>query len=187
MEFGVVIDQVIMKLDQAGIRYALIGGFAMAMRGIQRVTIDLDFILMLEDLEKADEVLQQSGYSRAFKSENVSHYSGKEPELGRIDILHAFRGPSLSMLERAERIPVTPKVSLPVVQTEDLIGLKVQAAQNDPTRVASDWSDIRLMVESSTQANRALDWELIGDYLELFDLGNKLTELKNWYGKADKN
>lgn len=182
MEFATVIEQVIAKLDQEGIRYALIGGFAMAMRGIQRATINLDFILMLEDLHKADEVLQQSGYIRAFRSENVSHYSGSEPELGRIDILHAFRGPSLSMLERAERIPVTPKASLPVVQIEDLIGLKIQAAHNDPTRLASDWSDIRMMVESSKQAKRSLDWDLLGDYLELFDSAGRLPEIKSWYG-----
>lgn len=182
MEFAVVIEQVIGKLDQASIRYALIGGFAMAMHGIQRATIDLDFILMLEDLEKADEAFRQSGYRRVFKSENVSHYSGSEPELGRIDILHAFRGPSLSMLDRAERIQVTPKASLPVVQIEDLIGLKIQAAHIDPARVTADWSDIRLMVESSSLANRSLDWELIRDYLEIFDSGERIAELRNWYG-----
>lgn len=187
MEFAAVIEQVIGKLDRADIRYALIGGFAMALRGIQRATIDLDFILMLEDLDKADAVLQESGYTRVFRSENVSHYSGGRPELGRIDILHAFRGPSLSMLERAERISVTAKASLPVVQVEDLIGLKIQAAKNDPSRLAADWSDIRMLVESSSLANRSLDWELILDYLRLFESGGKIDELRSWYDAAHNN
>lgn len=34
----------------------------------------------------------------------------KDDELGRIDILHAFRGPTLGMLDRAERIKVAKPV-----------------------------------------------------------------------------
>lgn len=49
----------------------------------------------------------------------------------------------MSMLERADRIEVVDSLSLPVVQIEDIIGLKVQAAVNDPRRHHKDWSDIR--------------------------------------------
>ena len=101
MDFVSVIDKVIRQLDKEGVRYALIGGFAMGLRGVQRATVDLDFILMLEDLDTADKVFSQSGYTRTYFSENVSHYESRNLDLGRIDILHAFRGPSLSMLDRA--------------------------------------------------------------------------------------
>lgn len=50
MNFAQVINAVCGQLDAAGVRYALIGGFAMALRGVQRATMDLDFILMLETL-----------------------------------------------------------------------------------------------------------------------------------------
>lgn len=184
IDFTHVMNHIVKALNEAGIRYALIGGFAMALRGIQRATVDLDFILMLEDLDKADKILSQAGYHRAFKNENVSHYLSDDPALGRIDILHAFRGPSLSMLDRAEPISVTAVTTLPVVLVEDLIGLKIQAARNDPSRSTSDWSDIRLLVEFSGKYNRPLDWELLADYLELFDLQGKLNSLKDWYGSA---
>jgi len=187
MNFEKVVDDIVTKLDEAGIRYALIGGFAMALRGIQRATIDLDFILMLEDLDRADEILQTAGYRRVFRSENVSHYSADDAWQGRIDILHAFRGPTLSMLDRADRVPLTPKTSLPVVQVEDLVGLKIQAACNDPHRSPSDWSDIRIMVAFSGRSGRSLDWELLADYLEIFDLENKLEDFKKWYGPTDGN
>jgi hypothetical protein len=187
MDFGHVVENVITRLDAAKVRYALIGGFAMALRGIQRATIDLDFLLMLEDLERADAIFQQAGYRRAFRSKNVSHYTAKVQSLGRIDILHAFRGPTLSMLDRAERIPLTETASLPVVQVEDLIGLKVQAACNDPLRTTSDWADIRMMTEASGFQSASLDWELINDYLEIFDQTDKLFELKKWYGSAKRS
>ena len=56
MDFVKVIDSVCRALDKASVRYALIGGFAMALRGVQRATIDLDFILMLDDLDRSDEI-----------------------------------------------------------------------------------------------------------------------------------
>lgn len=141
MDFARVIEQVCGRLDVAGIRYALIGGFAMALRGVQRATMDLDFILMLEDMGKADAILSEFGYRRDFHSENVSHYRSSDQEWGRIDILHAFRGPALGMLQRAERIPVDASLTLPVVHVEDLVGLKIQALVNDPLRAISDWDD----------------------------------------------
>jgi predicted nucleotidyltransferase len=157
----------------------------MAMRGVQRATLDLDFILMLEDLEQADRILRDAGFRRAFHSENVSHYVGDEAALGRIDLLHAFRGPSLGMLVRAERLEVADGLTLPVVQIEDIIGLKVQAAVNDPRREASDWSDIRLLIEIAAQTGKPLDWELLADYLELFELTCELPMLRHWYGQTD--
>jgi len=43
MNFIKVIEAVTSQLDAADVRYALIGGFAMALRGVQRATVDLDF------------------------------------------------------------------------------------------------------------------------------------------------
>lgn len=174
-------------MDADGVRYALIGGFAMALRGVQRATIDVDFILMLEDLDKADRIITQSGYTRAFRSENVSHYTAEDPELGRIDVLHAFRGPTLGMLDRADRIEIETDCILPVVQVEDIIGLKIQALVNDPSRASGDWADIRMMLENRSETGQAIDWELLEDYLDLFRLGSQLDRLKHWYGTTDSD
>ena len=185
MDFTRVFNDVTRHLDQADIRYALIGGFAMALRGVQRATIDLDFILMLDDLKVADKIFIQAGYTKAFKNENVSHYMSPEDTLGRIDILHAFRGPTLSMLERADRIKVSDAHSVPVVQAEDIIGLKIQAIVNSPERATSDWTDIRMILECSKELNRSVDWQLLASYLEIFDMNAKLNILKNWYDPAE--
>ena len=185
MNFAKVIADVCGRLDKAGVRYALIGGFAMALRGVQRATMDLDFILMLEDLAKADAILVELGYRRNFHSENVSHYTSAAADWGRIDLLHAFRGPSLGMLRRAERLKVDAELQLPVVQIEDLIGLKIQALVNDPSRAVGDWGDIRLLLEAARQQRVALDWKLLEDYLRLFDLEHKLPELKSMHGPTE--
>lgn len=172
----------IRAFDAAGLRYALIGGLAMAMRGVQRATLDADFILALEDLAQAHSVLVLLGYRREFHSANVSHYLSQDPALGRIDLLHAFRGPTLGMLERSERLELVAAQTIPVIHIEDLIGLKIQAATNDPKRSRRDWNDIHLLLEHAAHQRLLLDWELIADYLGLFDLQSMLPELKHTYG-----
>ncbi|CAM2915450.1 nucleotidyl transferase AbiEii/AbiGii toxin family protein [Rariglobus hedericola] len=184
MNFEVVIRRVVGALEESGIHYALIGGFAMALRGVQRATMDLDFILMLEDMEKTDAILKSCGYERVFQSANVSHYISADKSWGRIDILHAFRGPTLGMLERAEVMPVLGDFSIRVVHIEDLIGLKVQASVNDPNRAARDWSDIRMILEAAAGQGVAINWLLVGDYLGIFNLETKLAELKSYYASA---
>ena len=53
MNFLPSISVLVAELGAAGVRYALIGGLAVALRGVQRTTFDLDFLLMLSDLEAA--------------------------------------------------------------------------------------------------------------------------------------
>jgi hypothetical protein len=141
--------------------------------------------LMLDDLKQADAILTEVGYRREFRSENVSHYRSADQAWGRIDILHAFRGPTLGMLRRAERMQVDAGLSLPVVHLEDLIGLKVQALVNDPARALPDWDDIRLLLQAAGREKRALDWELLTDYLRLFGMENRLGDLKAIYGTTE--
>lgn len=144
--------------------------------------MDIAFLLMLDDLDKAHAIFGEMGYRREFHSANVSHYTGSGPEWGRVDILHAFRGPSLGMLGRAERIRIDADLTLPVAQTEDIIGLKIQALKNDRSRALSDWNDIHLLVAAAARQGRTFDWGLVEDYLRLFRLEDRLPELKSTYG-----
>lgn len=182
MDFESKLPPLCKAFHAAGIRYALIGGLAMAMRGVQRATLDVDFILVLEDMPAANTILQGLGYQLVFHSENVSHYRSCQPDQARIDVLHAFRGPTLGMLDRAESLEFSADTRLPVVHLEDLIGLKVQASVNDPSRHDRDWSDIRMMVQHAARQCLPLDWELIGDYLTLFDLADEIAPLQQLYG-----
>ena len=159
----------------------------MALRGVQRATLDADFILLSDDLEKAHQALTDMGYQREFKSENVSHYLATNPELGRVDLLHAFRDATRGMLERAERLEFNPHCTIPVVHLEDLIGLKVQAAHNDPERETGDWADIHSLIRHAAQNGNPIDWELLAEYFELFNRLNNLEELKQLHGTTPKN
>lgn len=186
MDLTSSVARVVSRLDAAGVGYALIGGLAMALRGVQRATFDADFLLLLADLERADAVLREDGYVRVFHSPNVSHYEKSGATLARIGILHAFRVPSLGMLRRADRLTLTSGCSLPVARIEDLIGLKIQASVNNPARALGDWADIHRLVLHAGEQGIALDWELVGDYLEIFKMAGKLPELKGIHDEAQR-
>lgn len=180
MNFESVLKSLVQAFDEKDIHFALIGGVAMALRGVQRTTLDIDFILLLDRIEEADAILAGYGYQCRFKSANVSHYENRDADWGRIDILHAFRSHSLGMLKRAERV-VFGEFSIPVVEMEDLIGLKIQALSNNPQRAIRDWQDIHMLLQTAGTNRAAVDWERIQDYLSVFSLEEKLSELKESY------
>jgi hypothetical protein len=186
MDFGQTLPSVVSAFQRSNLHFALIGGLAISFHGIQRSTLDADFILLMDDLEAAHTILLKLGYNREFHSENVSHYLSQNPALGRIDILHALRPIAEGMISRAKQFPLTPEHTIPVADIEDIIGLKIQAACNDPSRHRSDWNDIHSLIEHSAQNSLQLDWLRLADYLDLFDLGETLPDLRLTYASALK-
>ena len=185
MEFLDTLRNICKPLDRSGVSFALIGGLALAMRGVQRATVDVDFLISADDLGAAERLLARAGYERRYRSENVSHYRAPDPDGGRIDILHAFRAHARGMLQRATRIDVGDDLSLPVAAVEDLIGLKIQAAFNDPSRAQADWQDIRRLLEAAAHRGEEPDWSLIADYLDVFEQSERIDVLRGWHGKTD--
>ena len=90
----------------------------------------------------------------------------------RLDFLFARRKYTRAMLERA--LPLRVRiVDTHMVRGEDLIGLKLQAMHNDPSRI-QDEQDIRLLMRL---LRVTLDERLLGEYFDLFDRREWLDEL----------
>jgi hypothetical protein len=49
-------------LDAAGIEYAVCGGWAMAIHGFFRATIDIDLLILANDLDRVMQVVREHGY-----------------------------------------------------------------------------------------------------------------------------
>lgn len=179
MDFKNVLDKLLSSFADQGIHYALIGGFALGLWGVDRTTADLDFLILRDDMEKVDRILTDIGYNRTYGSENVSHYTAPQAPLGGIDILHAFREASRAMLERAVNMDVFDGIlSMKVVRPDDLIGLKVQAIANDARRRTMDLADIEALM---ARHSLTLDWQLIGDYFSLFEMDGLFRDLERNY------
>jgi len=149
--------------------FALIGGLALAAHKVVRATQDVD---LLVDADKADAIetrLLSLGYRCLHRSEDAGNYvRGHE----RLDLLYARRPIARLLLSEANTLD-TAFGSLRVIGAEGLIGFKLQALVNDPSRT-QDLEDIRALL----RANRAsLDLERVREYFRIFDREPLLDEL----------
>lgn len=156
-------------LNAIGVRFALIGGLALASHNVVRATQDVD---MLTDAENADEIerrLLALGYRCLHRSADAGNYSRHDE---RVDFLYASRPIARRLLAGALELD-TSLGRLRVISPEGLIGFKLQALVNNPRRT-QDLEDIRALL----RANRTrLDLAEVREYFRLFDREGLLEDL----------
>lgn len=148
-------------LKAAGIDHALIGGLALAPRGFPRGTKDIDFLIHENAIERVRALMRERGAEPIQEDDEFSTYLDSGI---RADFQHARREISQGMLARAESIPFDGN-PIPVLQTEDLIGLKVQASYSNPRRL-QDLIDIERLLGANQSR---LDLDRVRSYFKLFD------------------
>jgi hypothetical protein len=166
---GAQLAEVSRALNAADLSFALIGGLALSAHRVPRATVDVDLLLAGADTSKADAVLLRLGYQQIYATSNVANYlRGQE----RVDVLFAVRPAAQRLLAEAKTVE-SPYGNLPVVSAEGLIGFKVQALVNDPSR-RQDVADIQALLKH----NRAtLDMNEVRGYFRLFNREELLDEL----------
>jgi hypothetical protein len=181
MDFKIVTRKLLVAFRRENVRYALMGGFALGLHGVGRATVDIDFLVHRDDLPKVDRVMQEFGYKCQFNTENVSQYISPLKIFGEVDFLHAFRKLSLKMLQQAQEKEIfSGAMKIRVLKPEDIIGLKVQAISNNPTRKTKDMLDIEALM--SLYKNK-LDWPTIKMYFSLFGMDKLYNRLLRKYSK----
>jgi len=174
MDFKLVLEKLLTAFKEQEIRYALMGGFAMGLWGAGRTTVDVDFLVNRDDMQKVDAIMSQLGYECKYRSENVSQYVSPLKIFGEVDFLHAFREASLQMLQRAEEKEVFGMIKIKSLIPEDIIGLKLQAIKNNPERQQSEMEDIMFLVEDYKDK---MDWSLIEQYARILKMEELYTEI----------
>ena len=149
------------------IDHALIGGLALACYGSTRATVDLDLLIHENDKDDTKSLLISNGFNLVNESKEVLQFSG----LGYVDLVIARRPISQDMLLSSN--DQGPE-GIRYVRAEDLIGLKVQAYKNDPSREFQDKADIQFLISSQ----EGLDFDLIKKYADLFDEWEALSEIR---------
>ncbi len=145
-------------LQETGVRHALIGGFALAVLGVPRATNDIDYLIDESQKETAKKALIEAGWKIEMETEEVIHFRG----LGNLDILLARRPLSQAMLKNSKSLP---PLGIHCLSAEAIIGLKIQAYKNDPSREFQDKADIQSLINKH---EATLDWQEIKTYADLF-------------------
>ncbi len=161
------INDFVNLLNRDKIVFGLIGGLAVFAYGGERTTFDVDFLVSGDDRKKVQKIADELGLQVFFENEEALQLSGPV----QIDVLFANRPLSKKMLSRVRFIPAIP---FPVVAAEDLVGLKIQAFANDRSREFRDKGDILTIFQNV----KDLDFKLIKEYSDLFNLWTEINDLK---------
>ncbi len=155
-------------LEAAQVQHALIGAFALAHYGIQRATGDIDFLIDEVDRKKAVKALKNLDFRIFHETEEVIQLEGP----GSIDFLLTQRPLSRKMLADAQSIQ---PFNIKCISVEGLIGLKIQAYNNDSKRELQDKADILALIEEHPKMN----WNQVKQYADLFNAWKDIMDLKH--------
>jgi hypothetical protein len=171
MDLRSVLLELHTALREASIAHALIGGLALAAHGAGRATSDLDLLADGDRADDVDRILREHGFECLQRTENVANYVAATRERGRVDFLFARRSYGHAMLARSALHTILG-APIRVVDAADLIGLKVQASSNDPSRRYLDLADIDRLLRRAE-----VDLARVREYFRLFDREKELDAL----------
>ena len=166
---GRQIQEVVSLLNDRGIRFALIGGLALAPHKVIRATQDVDLLTDATSAELIHKELLCRGYQCLHRSADAGNYVRSDE---RLDFLYASRPTALKLLSTARELS-TPFGTFRVVNAEGLIALKLQAYVNNPRRT-QDLEDIRALLRTNRET---IDLAAVREFFQLFDRATLLDEI----------
>ena len=144
---------------KTGGRVILIGGQALGVRGYQRMTLDLDFMLTEKDYAKMKPALEGAGYREMARTQIAAKMRADAAEAMDIDFLfvapetfHAVES------EAGEENFAGNRFRVP--KTEHLIALKLHAAREQPqARELRDLADIIELIKANGINAKSADFK----------------------------
>ena len=148
------LKSLLLAFDEQGVEYALCGGWAMAVHGFYRATVDIDVLVRSESLEAAKGIARNLGYT--IEAQPMTFSKGAV-EIHRVSKLDPDSGDVLIL----DLLVVTPQIEgvwisrteaewengkIKVVSREGLITLK--SLRNSP----QDKADIERLKESEDES-----------------------------------
>lgn len=147
-------------LQSHGIAYCVIGGVAVNAHGAVRATHDLDLMLGKGDAAKARDIVTQLGYATIDSGGEIESYVRGR---ARLDVLLAQRPRAQELLARALTIDFGGTM-IAVVPLEGLLGLKIQAFNDDPRRL----KDLQDIIDLVGLHHDTLNLDEVRAYFRLF-------------------
>lgn len=137
-------------LNDAGIEYAVCGGWAMAIHGLPRATMDIDLLVLADDVEAIFSAVGQLGFDIEGLTlpfdiviRRVSKIDKESKQLMTLDLL--LVNDSIRDIWETRQLQVWEEGITPVVSRDGLIKMKMLAGRKQ------DLSDIEKLEEKSNE------------------------------------
>ncbi len=128
------------------LRWAVIGGVAMAAYGLPRTTLDLDFVADRSAQDAIVSHLEAQGYRTLYRSEGYSNHRHDDAERGRVDFVYVSGDTGELLFGHVRQVPGPGGSTIRVPGPEHVAALKVHAMASDATRKAQELADLRFLL-----------------------------------------
>ncbi len=149
----------------------LIGGFALHFHGVDRQTMDVDFLVSSEDFAKLEGHLVRGGYRLGEKSDIFARYTPSEKPKLTVDFLFA-NSSTVERIKAEGKIVDIAGREFVVPSARHMVALKLHAIRQNPSRKAIDMADIVSLIQHAPESlRRSTIQELCGTHgsPEIFD------------------
>jgi predicted nucleotidyltransferase len=132
--------------SERGLRFVLIGGWAVIQHGYTRVTADLDLLVLRSEQERWRELLSTLGYECFNDSEGFQQYKKPGQEAWPLDLMLVNQETFEGLLAAAAPATVQHAI-VPLVSLDHLIALKLHVLkQGRLHRFLKDFEDVIQLV-----------------------------------------
>lgn len=152
------LKQAVKDLGREGIRFALVGGFAVSARAEPRTTRDVDIAVAVREDAEAEQIVFRLGALGYVFLASVEQTATRRLATARlrapksnvvIDLLFASSSIESELVSRADALEVLRGVRMPVARLSDLVALKV-LARDDHER-PQDAQDLRALLKEASE------------------------------------
>jgi len=141
-EFSNIYRTCVDAADRDGLPFLLIGGHAVNARGYQRTTLDLDFLIPVENLAAWQKVMEVAGYQMIHETRAFAQFDPVCGEGFRVDIMLVNSETFAKLFAGSDRIDYGGR-RVQVVGVLHLIALKLHATRTwDRAVQGKDYYDI---------------------------------------------
>jgi hypothetical protein len=146
MDFAAVLSTITAELERHHLRYAVVGGIALAGLGMPRTTIDLDIATDVAAQDHLVGFLERLGFATLHRSSGYSNHLHGKPAFGRVDVVYLHGETAEQLFAAVQRVGGPGGLEMPVPAAEHLAAMKVLAMKNDPQREQQDLADVRFLL-----------------------------------------
>jgi hypothetical protein len=132
-------------LEREGVRYCAVGGVAVNAYAEPVVTLDLDLVVAVHDVDRVRELVGER-----YSMEEFAHSINVRDSGSQLQVQFQLDPEMSAYLDRAER-RVVLGLAMPVAAPQDLVGAKVRAASDRGRRASKrqkDLADIARLLEA---------------------------------------
>ncbi len=156
-----------------GLRYAVVGAFALHAYGLTRATSDLDLVTEASGQSRTVTFLEQMGYETLHLSAGYSNHVHPLGSLGRVDFVYVGGATAAQLFCGARPLLTLQGCSFPVPRPEHLAAMKAFAIKNAPERALRDMADVEYLLGLP-----GVDRDEVRRAFEQYGLGERYREIE---------